>query len=453
MGQILYIDPIGGLAGDMLCAALLDAGLDETEWRAGLAKINWTESAEIKTTRTMRGVFSATHLNIAPPVHLRTSTIRPIPEPHAHHGHHHGVGHHHSHTHNAESPSGSLGPSSVPWSNHHRGFTEISALLGNSALPERVQQDAIQVFRVLGEAEASIHGSTLEDIHFHEVGAVDSILDIVGFCYGLYLMNITDIIAGAVPLSTGEIHTAHGRTPLPAPATARILRGWPSKTGHPNHEQVTPTGAAILKALARHGAYPEWTLHSEGYGAGTRNPPAYPNLVRVCIGEPTTQPEPMHNYVQDEIIEIQSNIDDMPAEQLPPLIDHLLKSGAVDAHLQSIIMKKGRPGFLCTILCPKDNLPTVLETLFTHSTTFGCRFQNKQRAMLTREWDTVQTPWGPIDVKVGLHGNRLHQSSVEFEHAHHCAVQSGVALQDIYRITLMEHHRQYPHRYMKEVSQ
>ena len=190
----------------------------------------------------------------------------------------------------------------------------------------------------------------------------------------------------------------------------------------------------------------------EGYGAGTRNPPAYPNLVRVCIGEPTPQPVPMHNYAQDEIIEIQSNIDDMPAEQLSPLIDHLLRSGAVDAHLQSIIMKKGRPGFLCTVLSRKDNLPVVLETLFTHSTTFGCRFQTKQRAMLTREWDRVVTPWGSIDVKVGLHGNRLQQSSVEFEQAQHCAVQSGVALQQIYRITLMEHHRQYPHRYPKEES-
>lgn len=443
MGHILYIDPIGGLAGDMLCAALLDAGLNEAQWREGLSKLNWSESVEITVHKTMRGVFSATHINISPAI--QKSSIHPVSEPHPqHHGHHHGTGHNHSHTHPT---SAHFGPSSVPWANHHRGFTEISNLISQSDLPSIVQQNAIQVFRVLGEAEASIHGSTLEDIHFHEVGAVDSILDIVGFCYGLYLMDITSIIAGAVPLSTGEIHTAHGRTPLPAPATARILHGWPSKMGHPNHEQVTPTGAAIIKALGSYGAYPEWTLRSDGYGAGTRNPPAYPNLVRVCIGELKPHPNPILTYEQDEIIEIQSNIDDMSAEHLAPLIDHLLSAGAVDAHLQSIIMKKGRPGFLCTILSPHDMLSSVLETLFTHSTTFGCRIQTKQRAMLTREWDKVETPWGLIDVKVGLHGNRLYQSSVEFEQAQQCSLQSGIALQEIYRITLMEHHRQYPNRY------
>ena len=161
----------------MLCAALLDAGLNEVQWREGLSNLDWNESAEITVTKTMRGVFAATHLNIAPPPHLPTSDVASAPTQHDHqHSHHHGAGHHHSHTHTR---TGSLGPSSVSWSNHHRGFTEISNLIDNSNLPATVQQKAIQVFRVLGEAEASIHGNSLEDIHFHEVGAVDSILDIV----------------------------------------------------------------------------------------------------------------------------------------------------------------------------------------------------------------------------------------------------------------------------------
>ena len=442
MSKTLYIDPIGGLAGDMLCAALLDAGLDEALWRNGLNRLEWTEQASIFVQQTMRGVFSATHVTVLPKGDVDTTAIEAKS-----HEHHHGA-RVHSHTH------GQLidhtGPTAVSWSNHNRGFSDIAQLIQNSPLPATVQQNALLVFKVLGEAEASIHGCTLHEVHFHEVGAVDSILDIVGFCYGLHLLDITSIIVGAPPLSSGTVQTAHGLTPLPAPATTRILRGWPSKQGHPNHEQVTPTGAAIVKALGTPGTYPAWILETEGYGAGTRNPPAYPNLVRVCIGCASTQPPSLNDFQQDDIVEIQSNIDDMPSEQLAPLIDHLLNAGAVDAHLQSIIMKKGRPGFLCTILCAPIHLSIVVQTLFAFSTTFGCRFVRKHRAMLHRDWDTVNTQWGTIDVKVGVQGNQVVQCSVEYEHAQSVAVTAGLPLHQVYQETLLNHRIQYPHRYVQE---
>ncbi len=475
MSRILYIDPIGGVAGDMLCAALLDAGLDEEQWRAGLRALPWDEDVEILRSTVMRGVFSATHIDIKQRS-TQGMTKPTVPSPHIdavqHHNHtHHTHTHHgHSHTH-APMPTNSIqsvssmvspnaGPQPVPWSQHHRGFSEIQQVIQASTLPEPVQAMAIKVFEVLGQAEAEIHGSTLEDIHFHEVGAVDSILDIVGFCLGVHLLNINSIQAGAVPLSSGQIHTAHGLTPLPAPATLRILRGWPNVKGFPNHEQVTPTGAAILQALASYSAYPAMTTEADGYGAGTRNPPNYPNLVRVAVG--CTTPTPSSPNVQvstqsvqneqiqsqsDTVIEIQANIDDMSAELLSPLIDQLLKAGALDATLTPILMKKGRAGHLCTILTTEYNKESVLDALFTHSTTFGCRLLRKERIILQRMWDSVQTPLGEARMKIGLRGNTVCQISVEFEDARALATQHSLSLTDVIPLIQRNHHTQYPHRY------
>lgn len=475
MSRILYIDPIGGVAGDMLCAALLDAGLDEEQWRAGLEALPWDEEVEILRSTVMRGVFSATHIDIkqcsTPSI---AAAIAPSPKTSAgqHHSHtHHTHTHHgHSHTH-APMSTGSrqstssvvtpkVGPKPISWSQHHRGFSEIQQIINESTLPETVKIMAIKVFEVLGQAEAEIHGSTLEDIHFHEVGSVDSIVDIVGFCLGVHLLDIDSIQAGAVPLSSGQIHTAHGLTPLPAPATLRILRGWPNVKGVPNHEQVTPTGAAILQALASYSTYPSMSTESDGYGAGTRNPPGYPNLVRVAIGR--TSPTHLNPNVQvstqgiqhdeihsqsDTIIEIQANIDDISAELLSPLIDQLLHAGALDATLTPILMKKGRAGHLCTILTKESNKESVLEALFAHSTTFGCRLLHKERVILKRMWDNVQTPLGEARMKIGLRGNTVYQISVEFEDARALATQHSLSLTDVIPLIQRNHHTQYPHRY------
>ena len=452
MKRILFIDPIGGLAGDMLCAALLDAGLDEVAWRDGLKQLKWKEEACITKKPVMRGVFAATHIDIQPPQNPKISTISSTTGSHSFHTHGHSHTHgHHSHTHTHGSLHGSIsnpGPKPTLWSQHHRGFTEIQELITTSPLPKRVQEMAVSVFRILGEAEAAIHGTTLDEIHFHEVGAVDSILDIVGFCLGIHLLSIDEIYAGSVPLSSGMIQTAHGRTPLPAPATLRILKGWPSVQGHPNHEQVTPTGAAIIKALAAHSEFPAMTIQQDGYGAGTRNPPAYPNLVRVCIGT-VEGTESVHDKTPSDIVEIQANIDDMSAELLSPLIDRLMDAGALDATLTPIIMKKGRVGHLCTILTTTSQLDAVVDSLFTHSSTFGCRFTSKERRTLTRSWDTVETPLGSARMKIGQSGNEIKQTSVEFEDARRLAEQHMRSVSEVMEIIQHEHWKQFPHRYKR----
>ena len=339
-----------------------------------------------------------------------------------------------------------MGPTPVAWSDHHRGFSDISSLIESSPLPDTVKSNAIRVFRILGEAEAAIHGTSLEEVHFHEVGAVDSILDIVGFCLGIHLLGITKVLAGAIPLSNGTIHTAHGKTPLPAPATLRILQGWPSVKGHPNHEQVTPTGAAIIKTLADYSDFPAMTVRCDGYGAGTRNPPAYPNLVRVCIGT-RESPSQTADTTPSDIIEIQANIDDMSAELLGPMIDRLIESGALDVTLTPILMKKGRAGHLCTILSTREHLDRVITALFTHSSTFGCRFTHKERRILERTWDTVQTVLGEARMKIGHQGNVLRQMSVEFEDAKHLAEKHVRSIASVTALIQHEHWKQFPHRY------
>ena len=433
--RILYIDPIGGIAGDMLCAALIDAGLNKNSWLTGLQNIPWSESVDLSISRVMSHAFSATHFSVSSSGKTETEHHQtPTSETDHNHTHTSETEHHHTHT-------SFVGTNTVVDSHHHRGLKEVEELIHKSDLPKIVQANAVKVFELLGDAESQIHGTTLDKVHFHEVGAIDSIIDILGFCYGVYLLNIDRIIVDSLPLSSGEIITEHGRTPLPAPATLRILSGWQTKLGQHNHEQVTPTGAAIVKTLGEYGTFPPMTIESDGFGAGTRNPSEYPNLVRVCIG--TREPR----QTKDTVIEIQCSIDDMSGELMVPLIDQLLKNGALDAHVQSITMKKGRQGQLFTILCSSQTQESVLQCLFKHSSTFGCRMITKERTILERQFDTVQTDTGPVAIKIGIYRNKVVQISVEYEDANSIAKEQNRSIQEVYRESLYLHQSQFPHRY------
>ena len=445
--KILFIEAIGGLAGDMLCAALIDLGLDEVAWKQELAKLQ-LENATITSKKVMRSVFQATHLQISPKKNawkLQTS-VQTQAHNHSHshshnHDHNHDHGHNHSHNH-----SHTLDLHPISWDTHHRGFTDIADLLQQANLSPKATEMAIKVFHTLGLAEASIHGTTLEDVHFHEVGAVDSILDITGFCVGIEILGIDKILIGAVPLSHGEIYTEHGRTPLPAPATLRILQNWECKQGHPNHEQVTPTGAAIIATLAEQRAnFPAMKIQSTGYGAGTRNPPEYPNIVRCTLGyirteSIVTSPSTNSPYLHDSIVEIESNLDDMHPEHIATLLDILLEKGALDAYLQPIHMKKGRLGYLCTVLCNPSDLEHIAEILFTHSTTFGIRYTEKKRLMLHRKKVSIATEFGEAQIKLGFIGNKEVQCSVEFASALQLATAHNIPLAQMYQIILHRYH-------------
>lgn len=392
----LYIDPIGGVAGDMLCAALLDLGLNQEEWQQKLSSLP-LDNYHIDIKKCTRNCFTATHLRITP-VHVHQ--------------------HEHDHGHHAE-----------PWDHHHRGFSDIASMINKSALPTKVKKDAISVFRVLGEAEATIHGCPLEDVQFHEVGATDSILDIVGFCLGIHMLGITEIYAAPPPLSYGRTCGAHGHIPLPAPATLSLLREKNVRQGFPNHEQTTPTGAACLRALCKESEFPTTKLKSVGYGAGTRDPEEYPNVLRVLLCANTKEKIPT-------VVSMQAHVDDMTGEGLPLLIERCLAAGALDVFAQPVIMKKGRMGYLITALAREEKQHAVEEAIFTNTSTFGIRYTTMRRTELDRIKEPVETPWGVIHVKVGKNDQESKQASVEYEEAARIARTENISLNTVYQTTL-----------------
>lgn len=419
----LYIDPIGGLAGDMLCAALFDAGLDFADWKLELQKIG-IPLPELSLNATKRGVFRALYFHVHNP---KAST-----ESHSHaHSHHHEP-HSHSHSH-TDSESSDLKP--VAWEDAHRTWKNIQTLINQSALDSMTKSNALKVFHTLAKAEAKMHGTTIEDVHFHEVGAIDSIVDIIGFCLGCSLLGITEILCGRIPISGGLTWSEHGQIPLPAPATLELIHGLKTRKGVENHEQVTPTGAAILSALATQTDFPAMTILKSGYGAGTRNPSEYANITRISIGIQDISVQ--SDSTPSEIIEVQSNIDDMTGEALSYLQSKLFASGALDVSFQSIFMKKNRPAWLLRILCPTDLLEDIAHCVFQHSSTFGIRYSTQKRLILRREFHKVETEFGSARIKTGTWKN-IQKASVEYDDAQRIAEASGLSLVESQQLILQQ---------------
>ncbi len=373
MSRTLYVDPVGGIAGDMVCAALIDLGADLSFIESGLAKLP-VDGLRVSTSTVKRGVFAATHF-------LVECTTE-----------------HH----------------------HHRKWADIQSMLENASLPDRVRSRSLAVFKRIAIAEASVHGIEVADVHFHEVGAWDSIADIVGAALALENLQVDHIIANPPPLATGTIQTAHGNMPLPAPATLKLLEGWPVRTGPHGRECTTPTGAALLAALAKPGSMPSMTIINTGTGAGTRNPEDSPNIIRMVLGENV---DSAGSLTSVEVLEAQ--VDDLPGEHLPPLISALLDAGAVDAFASPILMKKGRSGLLVTALASKEKVDAVSEAMIRHGSTFGVRRYTAERTVLDRWHETVETTYGSIRVKIGaLRGEVLH-AAPEFEDVQARAHESG----------------------------
>jgi pyridinium-3,5-bisthiocarboxylic acid mononucleotide nickel chelatase len=412
---ILYIDPIGGLAGDMLCAALLDLGINEQKWINELNKLGLPET-EMKISETKRGVFRAKYLSIVNPKSI--SNMEPV------NSQIDAMSHSHDHHHNTD------GPNPISWDDVHRTWRDIQELIHKSQLSDGTKSRVLKVFGKLASAESLIHGQPLEDVCFHEVGAIDSILDIVGVCLALEMLGITQLLCGAPPCASGEIYTAHGKTPLPAPATLQLLKGWSTRKGYFNHEQVTPTGAAIIAALAEQSTLPEMEIENVGYGAGTRNPKEYANIVRAIIGTVNS------NSDNQDIIELCCNIDDMIPEHFPLLFERLFQVGAIDVYRQPIQMKKGRSGWLLTVLLNDQNIEQISGVIFANTSTFGLRYIRKERIILERKIQRVDTIYGPASIKIGLLRNNEVQRSVEYEDALRIAKEHNLPLQQVYDVIL-----------------
>jgi pyridinium-3,5-bisthiocarboxylic acid mononucleotide nickel chelatase len=358
----------------MFAAALLDLGVPLSLFQDAIQDLHLPEKVILKTERALRGGLAGTRF------------IVEIPHEHDSHDHSHHV---HSHDHE-----------------HGRSWAQIRALLQNSHLTSPVKETALKIFHRVAEAEARLHGKLVDEVHFHEVGAVDSIVDIVVAAVGIHHLGLPHVTASVPVEGTGTIQCAHGSFPLPAPATAEILRGIPLRQIDVPAELTTPTGAAILTQLVRHfGPLENFTTDKIGYGLGTRDLPGRPNVLRAFLGHISNSLSTSH----ESIVEIRTHLDDITGEHLAHAIDRFMEAGALDASALPILMKKGRPGYLLTVLAlPKDS-EHLASLVLRETTAFGLRLERVERRTLRREEKTVSTPYGPIRVKLGYLGDSLVQ--------------------------------------------
>ncbi len=390
MTRAAYFDCFSGASGDMILASLVDAGAELERIRDSLNSLPLGEF-EWSTSQVKRGLLRGCQVQVA-----FSETGQP-----------------------------------------HRNLSSILKLIEQGKLEESVKSLASKIFHRLAEAEAAVHGSDIQKVHFHEVGAVDSIVDIVGSCIALHLLGVENVYCSELATGSGTVHCAHGDLPIPAPATAELLLGIPTKLGYPGYELTTPTGAAILTTLAQQfGPSPDICAQKLGYGAGQADPPDHPNVLRVTIGQLQGAPSQM-STTSDQVWLVQTNLDDVPAELIGPLYDLLLKGGALDVYVIPVQMKKNRPGLMLCVLTPPDKLAQIEDLLFEHTPTFGLRRHLCQRSMLARKTVQVKTRYGVLGVKVGYRGTKELTVAPEFEDCQAAATRHGVSGREVYNEALI----------------
>lgn len=318
----------------------------------------------------------------------------------------------------------------APGPQPHRTYRDIRDLISGASLSPRVQELSLTMFRLLGEVEARIHGQDLEEVHFHELGALDTLADVVGAAYAVEKFGITRVFCSPLPLGWGMIAAAHGRLPNPAPATLELLKGFSLYGTDIPGELITPTGAAILKALeAQPEPCPRLKLEQVGYGAGSRDLPGHPNLLRIYLGEPITASPAL----KERVLVLETHIDDMNPELYEPLMAGLFAAGALDVTLASIQMKKNRPGVRLTVIAPPAAREGLLERLFLDSTTLGVRLLEVERVAAHRRQETINTPYGPLLVKITEYGGR-RRVMPEYEACRQMAEKHNLPLIEVYRL-------------------
>jgi pyridinium-3,5-bisthiocarboxylic acid mononucleotide nickel chelatase len=401
---ILYFDCFSGAAGDMILGALLDAGLPLEDLRRALGRLAIDRDA-IWTERVIRAGITATQFHVRgeePP-----------------------IDHAHDHERATASPRSSRAVQSRSHASH-RSLPEIERLIDGSALVPEGKQRAKALFGRLAEAEASIHGTPIDQVHLHEVGALDSIIDIVGTVYALDALGIARITASPLNVGSGTISSAHGLYPVPAPATTLLLKDVPIYSGPQNTELVTPTGALLVSAFAEsYGGVPAMRLQRMGYGAGARDFPRSPNVLRILIGE-DERPSSLHT-----VAVIETEIDDMNPQIFGLLIDKLMGEGALDVYYTPIQMKKNRPGTLLSILAPPEAREHLTSIVFRETTTIGIRFTEAKRECLDRETIAVETEFGPVTVKVARRNGEILNASPEFEDCARIAAERGRPVKEV----------------------
>jgi uncharacterized protein (TIGR00299 family) protein len=419
--RIAYLDCFSGMSGDMFLGALVDAGVSPALLEETVRALNI--GARLEFSKVNRSGITAKKVDVfvGDKKELPREEFWAKKHEHDHepartrvaapHKHEHGHSHEHQHL-------------------HGRGLNEIREIIQKAGIDERAKQTAVRIFERLGAAEAKIHNTPIEKVHFHEVGAVDAMVDIICSSVGAEALEVDEIICSPLNVGSGTVKCAHGTFPVPAPATLELLKDAPVYSSGLEFELVTPTGAAIVSTLAsRFSVFPEMKVGKIGYGAGTRDFSGHPNVVRLTIGE--AQPAVAAKVSQETISVLEANLDDLNPQLFGYVMDRLLAEGALDALGIPVQMKKNRPGMLLTVLCKPENAAKLTQILFTETTTLGVRRRDEQRQALTRRWVSVPTQWGEVRMKIASMNDTVTNYAPEFEDCRKLASEHRVPLKSV----------------------
>lgn len=383
--KVLFYDCFSGISGDMNLGAMIDLGIEKEFLTAELNKLN-VNGWELDIKKDQRHGIYGTRLTV-----------------------------------NISSEDKA-----------HRKLSDIKEILDNSTLDEAIKETSLKIFTTLAKAEAKVHNTTIDKIHFHEVGAVDSIIDIIGAAICYQKLEVDRVIAGRLELGSGFVNCAHGTLPVPAPATSEILHNIPVSTGGVDFEATTPTGAAIIKCLSdEYGNLENLRILKSGYGIGQKVNPARPNILRVYLGELEKSPANNHDSIMMEC-----NIDDMNPEWYDEVVSKLLSAGASDVFLTQVIMKQGRPGVKMSILSRPDNIENLKDIIFSDTTTLGIRYYPVGKYALEREYKKVGTPYGDVTVKLAYHNKKLVSVKPEHSECLEIARNEGISLKEITKLVM-----------------
>jgi uncharacterized protein (TIGR00299 family) protein len=444
--RIAYLECFSGMSGDMFLGALVDAGVPARVLKDAVKALG--VGAQLEISRVVRSGISATKVDVwvdgekdspreeywerreLENSHEHSHSDEPA---HEHRGHTHsnagkssrtkpalslskGVSAPHEHTHSHE---------------HGRGLTEIRQIISAASISETAKKTAISIFEALGRAEAKIHNAPAESVHFHEVGAVDAMVDIVCAAVGVEALSVDEIICSALNVGGGMVKCAHGTFPVPAPATVELLADAPVYSSGLQAELVTPTGAAIVKTLAsRFATFPEMKIEKSGYGAGSRDFPGHPNVVRITIGE-TASNSLAAKTASETITVLEANLDDLNPQVFGYVMDRLFEEGALDAFGVPVQMKKNRPGTLLTVLCKPEDASKLVQLIFTETTTLGVRRRDEIRQTLARRWEKVGTRWGDVRIKIASMNGTVTNYAPEYEDCRRIAAEHHVPLKTV----------------------
>jgi len=379
--KILYFDCFSGVSGNMILGAMVDAGIDIKALKKELKKLD-LHSYSLKVSKVKRKGIKGTKVDVIvdKKKHL-----------------------------------------------HHTHYKDIKRLIERSKLPEKIKEDSLSIFKNIAEAEAKIHRTSVDNVHFHEVGAVDSIVDVVGASICISLLNSDTILSSPINTGKGMVKTEHGLLPVPAPATTEMLKGFPSYSSDIEFELATPTGVGIITAMAKaSNTIPVMKTNVIGYGAGSKDFSDSPNLLRIMIGEGYSPSE------QDSITVIESNIDDMNPQFYDHIMNRIFDAGALDVFLTPIIMKKNRPAVKITLLSDNDNVNKLADILLKETTSFGLRMYKTERIKLEKEIKTVKTEYGSTKVKIGKKNGKIINIAPEYEDCKRIANERGISIREVY---------------------